>query len=304
MKFGIWHDFRNPQRWHRPYDVLYRENLEQIAWAEQLGFESVWLSEHHVTDEGYLPSVFAMMAAIAQRTERMRIGSAIVLGPFQHPIRFAEDVAVVDQLSGGRVEVGLGLGYRQLEFDLLGVPIEERARRTEELIEVARRVWADGTVTPPPFQQPEPPFWIGGHTPAAARRAARLRAHFMPDAYTAPEVLELYRSLHDGRVAINPTIYVGAWEDVAEHLLYQANRYREWAGAEPLASADELPRERYLIGSADEVAAKLATLVERTACDRVYFWARLPGLPIELANASLERFAKEVMPRVEVAARA
>ena len=147
MKFGIWHDFRNPPRWHRPYEVLYRENLAQISWAEELGYESVWVSEHHVTDDGYLPSVFPMLAAIAQRTTTMRIGSAILLGPFQHPIRFAEDVAVLDQLSSGRVEIGFGLGYREREFELLDVPISERARRTEQLVEVARRVWADGTVT-------------------------------------------------------------------------------------------------------------------------------------------------------------
>src|SRR4051812_22043076 len=141
VQFGIWHDFRNPPQWHVPYARLYAENLEQIAWAETLGYESVWVSEHHVTDDGYLPSVFPMLAAIAQRTTTMRLGSSILLGPFQHPIRFDEDVAVLDQLSGGRLEVGLGLGYRAREFELLGVPIAERARRTEELIEVARRVW-------------------------------------------------------------------------------------------------------------------------------------------------------------------
>jgi alkanesulfonate monooxygenase SsuD/methylene tetrahydromethanopterin reductase-like flavin-dependent oxidoreductase (luciferase family) len=303
VNYGIWHDFRNPPQWHVPYDRLYRENLEQITWAEQLGYESVWVSEHHVTDEGYLPSVFPMLAAIAERTTTMRLGSAILLGPFQHPIRFAEDVAVLDQLSGGRLEIGLGLGYRQREFDDLGVPIEERARRTEQLIEVARRVWADGSVTPPPFQQPEPPFWIGGATPAAARRAARLRAHFMPDAFAPADVLALYREHHDGSVAVNPTIYVGDWDDVAEHFLYQYNRYREWAGGQTLASADELPRDRYLIGSPDEVAAGVSAIVERTGCDRLYFWARPPGLAIELANRSLERFAKEVIPRVEAAPR-
>jgi alkanesulfonate monooxygenase SsuD/methylene tetrahydromethanopterin reductase-like flavin-dependent oxidoreductase (luciferase family) len=303
MKFGIWHDFRNPPRWHRPYDVLYRENLEQIAWAEELGYESVWLSEHHVTDEGYLPSVFAMLAAVAERTTKMRIGSAVLLGPFQHPIRFAEDVGVLDQLSGGRLEVGLGLGYRVAEFEALGVPIEERARRTEELIEVARRVWADGTVTPPPFQQPEPPFWIGGATPAAARRAARLRCHFMPDAYAATEVLELYRERANDQVAINPTIYVGEWHDVAEHLLYQYNRYREWGGGKPLASADDLPRDRYIVGPPEEVAAGVRAVIERTRCDRLFFWARPPGLDIERSNRSLELFAKEVIPRVEAAAR-
>ena len=303
MKYGIWHDFRNPPRWHRPYDVLYRENLDQIAWAEELGYESVWLSEHHVTDEGYLPSVFPMLAAITQRTTTMRIGTAILLGPFQHPIRFAEDVAVLDQLSGGRLEVGLGLGYREAEFEALGVPIAERARRTEELIEVARRVWADGSVTPPPFQQPEPPFWIGGATAAAARRAARLGAHFMPDAYAPADVLELYRARYDGQVAVNPSVYVGDWDEVAEHFLYQYNRYREWGGGQTLASADELPRDRYLVGPPDEVAAGIRALIERTRCDRLYFWARPPGLAIELANRSLELFAKDVIPRVEAAAR-
>jgi alkanesulfonate monooxygenase SsuD/methylene tetrahydromethanopterin reductase-like flavin-dependent oxidoreductase (luciferase family) len=304
MKFGIWHDFRNPARWHRPYDTLYRENLEQISWAEELGFESVWLSEHHVTDEGYLPSVFPMLVAIAERTTAMRIGSAILLGPFQHPLRFAEDVSVVDQLSGGRLEVGLGLGYRRAEFEALGVPIEERARRTEELVEVARRVWADGSVTPPPLQQPEPPLWIGGSTPAAARRAARLRCNFMPDTYAKDEVLDLYRELADGEVAVNPTIYVGDWDDVAEHFLYQHNRYREWAGGRTLGSVDDLHRHRYLVGPPDEVAAGVRGIVERTRCDRLYFWARPPGLPIEVSNRSLELFAKEVIPRVEAPARA
>jgi alkanesulfonate monooxygenase SsuD/methylene tetrahydromethanopterin reductase-like flavin-dependent oxidoreductase (luciferase family) len=297
VKFGIWHDFRNPPRWHVPYDRLYGENLEQIAWAETLGYESVWVSEHHVTDDGYLPSVFPMLAAIAGRTTTMRLGSAIVLGPFQHPIRFAEDVAVLDQLSGGRLEVGLGLGYREREFELLGVPISERARRTEQLIEVARRLWADGTVTPPPFQQPEPTFWIGGSVDAAARRAARLGAHFMPDAFVDTGVLELFRSLAPGkRVSINPSIYVGDWDDVAEHFLYQYNRYREWGGGQTIESADQLPRDRYLVGEPAEVAAGVRALIERTGCDRMFFWARPPGLAIDLANRSLERFAYEVMP--------
>lgn len=304
MKFGIWHDFRNPPPWHRPYARLYAENLEQIAWAEQLGFESVWLSEHHVTDEGYLPSVFPMLAAVAARTERMRLGTAILLGPFQHPVRFAEDVAVVDQLSGGRLEIGLGLGYREREFELLDVPLAERGRRTEQLVEVSRRVWGDGTVTPPPLQQPEPPFWIGGSTAAAARRAARLGCHFMPDAYVETGVLDLYRSLAGGAVAINPSVYVGDWDDIGEHFLYQYNRYREWGGGTPLESPDELPRDRYVVGSADEVAAGIRAILERTRCDRLFFWARPPGLSIELANASLERFAKEVIPLVEAAARA
>ena len=256
------------------------------------------MSEHHVTDDGYIPSVFPLLAAIAQRTRAMRLGSAILLGPFQHPIRFAEDAAFVDQLSGGRLEVGLGLGYRAREFELLDVPIAERARRTEALVETARRVWADGTVTPPPHQQPEPPFWIGGSSAAAARRAVRLRCAFMPDAFVATEVVELYRSLGGARVSINPSVYVGDWDDVAPHFLYQYNLYREWGGGQQLASADELPRERYLIGSPEVVAEGVLALLARTGAERLFFWARPPGLPLELANRSLECFAKEVIPRV------
>jgi len=304
MKFGIWHDFRNPPQWRVPYDRLYRENLEQIEWAEELGYESVWVSEHHVTEDGYLPSVFPALAAIAMRTRTIRLGSAILLGPFQHPIRFAEDVAFVDQLSGGRLEIGLAVGYREREFELLGVPLAERAKRTEALVETARRMWADGTVTPPPHQQPEPPFWMGGSGPAAARRAARLGCSFMPDAFAPTEVVELYRSLGGTRVSINPSVYVGDWDDIAPHFLYQYNRYREWGGGQKLASADELPRERYLIGEPEVVADGVQALVERTGAERLYFWARPPGLPIELANRSLERFAKEVVPLVEAAARA
>ena len=303
MRFGIWHDFRNPSQWAIPYDRLYRQNLEQIVWAEQLGYESVWVSEHHVTDDGYLPSVFPLLAAIAARTERIRIGSAVLLGPFQHPIRFAEDVAFVDQLSGGRLEIGIGLGYREREFELLGVPRGERAVRTEGLVLGARRAWSDGTVTPTPFQQPEPPLWIGGSSPAAARRAARLGCAFMPDAFVETEVVDLYRALGGKRVSVNPSIYVGPWEEAAPHFLYQYNRYREWGGGETLERADDLPRDRYLIGSPEEVAAGVTALVDRTGAETVFFWARPPGLAIELADRSLERFAKEVIPLVEAAAR-
>jgi alkanesulfonate monooxygenase SsuD/methylene tetrahydromethanopterin reductase-like flavin-dependent oxidoreductase (luciferase family) len=325
VKFGIWHDFRNPARWRRPYAQLYAENLEQIAWAEAVGFESVWLSEHHVTDEGYLPSMFPMLAAIATRTRTMRLGTAVLLGPFQHPIRFAEDAAVVDQLSGGRLELGVGLGYRETEFEALGILRAERASRTEELVQVARLAWTgapfrhqghhwrfeDAVVTPPPFQRPSPPVWIGGSTPAAARRAARLGCHFFPDAYAPVRVIEIYRQALEAegldpacfRVATNPSIYVSedpnrGWDEVKDHFLYQYNRYSEWAGGASLATAGELPRDRYIVGTPDQVAGAVRTIADRTGCDRLIFWARPPGLSIERSNASLELFVQQVMPRV------
>lgn len=334
MKFGVWYDLRNPPRWQQPYAQLYAETLQQIVWAESAGFESVQVSEHHVTDEGYLPSVFPLLAAIAARTSTIRLGSAVLLAPLHHPIRFAEDAAFVDQLSGGRLELGLGLGYRRDEFRALGVPRRERGTRTEELIEIARQAWTgepfthhgthfhfeDVVVTPPPFQQGGPPLWLGGATAKAAERAGRLGCHFMPDAYMPVEHYAVYRDAlaaadHDPadfQVAINPTIYVTedpelGWDEVKDHLLYQYNRYREWfaaGGDEPAATAsspDELPRDRYLIGTPEQVIAGIEALRERRPFDRLFFWARPPGLGIEQSTRSLELFAERVLPHFRTA---
>ena len=111
-----------------PWPQLYRETLDQACYAEELGFDSIWLSEHHFSEEGYLPSLTAMLGALAQRTSRVRLGTAVLLAPLHHPLRLAEDLAVVDQLSGGRLDVGLAPGYKPDEF---ADPrrAQERARR-------------------------------------------------------------------------------------------------------------------------------------------------------------------------------
>ncbi len=199
-RLGVWYDFRNPARWRQPWPAFYRETLDQIAAAEDLGFDSVWLSEHHFTDEGYLPSMPAVLGALAERTSRVRLGTAVLLAPLHHPLRLAEDLAVVDQLSGGRLDVGIAPGYRPKEFTVMGVPKRERGGRTDETIELLRLAWTgepfsysgrhfeftDVVVTPPPAQQPGPPIWIGGSSIAAARRAGRYGLAFMPDSGAGP----------------------------------------------------------------------------------------------------------------------
>ena len=140
-RLGVWYDFRNPARWRRPWPELYRETLDQAAHAEQLGFSSIWLSEHHFSEEGYLPSLAAMLGALAMRTSSARLGTAVLLAPLHHPLRLAEDLAVVDQLSGGRLDVGLAPGYKPDEFAVLGVPKGERGARTDETIEILQLAW-------------------------------------------------------------------------------------------------------------------------------------------------------------------
>jgi alkanesulfonate monooxygenase SsuD/methylene tetrahydromethanopterin reductase-like flavin-dependent oxidoreductase (luciferase family) len=124
LRFGLWYDFRNPGRWHQPADRLYREILDQIAWGEHHGFDDLWLSEHHFIDDGYLPSILPTAAAIAARTSWIRIASGVLLMPFHNPIRLAEDIATVDVFSGGRFELGVGIGSSRKSSKVSASPPE------------------------------------------------------------------------------------------------------------------------------------------------------------------------------------
>src|SRR3954447_12944960 len=121
MKVGIYLDLRNPPQWRRGWQELYAQKLDRVVEAERLGLESVWLSEHHLFADGYLPQPLVFAAALAARTRRLRIGTAVLLAPLRTAIDVAEQAAVVDQLSGGRLELGLGAGYRVPEFAAYGV---------------------------------------------------------------------------------------------------------------------------------------------------------------------------------------
>src|SRR5712692_3144451 len=165
---------------------LYREALELAEEAERLGFDSVWTSEHHFADDAYTPSLLPLPAAIAARTRSILIGTGLLLAPLYPPLRLAEDAAVVDLLSQGRLVLGLGLGWLDWEFDALGVPLGERARLTEEAIRICRQGWGEGLVEgpgvavhPKPARPGGPPIWLGGHVEPAVRRAARLADGWM-----------------------------------------------------------------------------------------------------------------------------
>ena len=187
LRFGLWYDFRNPPQWRQSPDRLYREILDQIVWGENNGFDDVCLSEHHFIEDGYLPSLLPAAAAIAARTRRIRIASGVLLMPFHNPVRLAEDIAVVDVISGGRLEVGVGAGYKLEEFERFGIPFDERGPRTNQALGVVRRLLDGETVTlknayfdlnevkitPAPIQRPHPPIWLGGRGASSARPSRR-----------------------------------------------------------------------------------------------------------------------------------
>ena len=334
MKFDIWYDFRNPPRWRRDPQALYREIIDQIAWADGLGFSSAWLSEHHFTDEGYLPAMMPMLAAMAMRTRNMRLGTAVLLAPLHHPLCLAEEAAVVDILSDGRLDLGLAPGYRVREFETLGVAKSERGRRTDETIELLIRAWTTEEVTysgeyfsfegvpvqPHPVQDPHPPIWIGGSTPAAARRAARFGCDFMPDSGAAADVYRIFAEesraagREPGEIATNMVVYVcedpeRGWNEVKEHYLYVHQTYQRWfaeAGdvaqlADPIGDADLLSRDTHLVGTPEMVIEAIERRRRTHPFERLIFWARPPGLPIELSSASLELFASRVIPHFDAA---
>ena len=111
LTFGYLYDFRNPAPWRRPWAGLYAAILDFAAYTETLGFHGAWVPEHHAADDGYMPSPLVALAAIAARTKRMKLGSGIALAPLYHPVRFAEECAVLDHLSGGRLEMAVAIGY-------------------------------------------------------------------------------------------------------------------------------------------------------------------------------------------------
>jgi len=330
--FGLWYDFRQ----NLPlvdYARFYAECLEEIEEGERLGFTGVWLSEHHFVDDGYLPSPLVVAAAIAARTSTMTIGTNVLLLPMHHPLRVAEDAAVVDLLSGGRFVLGVGQGYVQHEFEALGFNRKNRPSLFEEGIGIIRHALTEGrtgyegkrwSLPDLPFE-PRPngllPIYIGAFADPAIDRAARLADGFL--ASTGGGALgETYRKVRDaldrhGRADKGfPYVASGVafvHEDagrargiLAPAIAYQRTRYAEWGTdrekprPDPIEPED-LPWERYLVGTPDEVADGLIDLYREAPYDHFCFWGRLPGVTHEEALANARLFAERVAPKVREA---
>jgi alkanesulfonate monooxygenase SsuD/methylene tetrahydromethanopterin reductase-like flavin-dependent oxidoreductase (luciferase family) len=194
LRIGVVYDFRNPPGSEIDTPRLYAEILEQVVWLDGLGLDLVWFTEHHFVEDGYLPSWTPVAGAMAARTRRVRFSSDICLLPFNHPLRLAEDLAVLDNLSGGRVELGVGMGYAPHEFRGFGQPLPQRVSRTEEGLEVLRRCFTgerfsfhgtryhfDDVIVRPRYLQPGgPPLWLAAMSAGGARRAAKFDCHLLP----------------------------------------------------------------------------------------------------------------------------
>jgi alkanesulfonate monooxygenase SsuD/methylene tetrahydromethanopterin reductase-like flavin-dependent oxidoreductase (luciferase family) len=316
---------------------LYAEALALAEEAERLGFDSVWSSEHHFVDDGYAPSLLPLSAAIAARTRRALIGTALLLAPLHEPVRVAEDAAVVDLLSGGRFVLGVGMGWREEEFEGFGIPARDRVPRLEDSIAVYRQAWAGDLVTggrhrrypnvpvrPLPARPGGPPIWVGGSAEAAVRRAGRLGDGFMASGGTPASFAKkvaLAREAHAqaGRpdpfaLAVHLPTFAwhgdDAWERVRDHYRYAVWKYDDMEAARsrtggppappPLSPGEEAAlKEGILLGPPDEVASGIAAMRE-AAGGELHFTARLywPGMDPGVQREAMAVFAHEVIPKL------
>lgn len=333
--FGMVSAQRPPESAASDADV-YADLLELAVSADTLGFDSFWLSEHHFVDDGYMPSLLPVAAAVAARTRSVKIGTGVILAPFHDPIRLAEDAATVDLISRGRLVLGIGAGWRAAEFSGFGVPSTGLGTVIDETVEILRAAWGDGTVpaqpprtpvsvTPKPHRSPGPPIWIGARSRAGIRRAARIADGFLaarvsPD-QLATQVAELHAGLDaTGRsrdavdVAVHVPVFVTAdraWETVASYVHYLEWKYAEMASSDsdgrppaavpPLdAGRAEVLRQTGLFGTPDEVVAAIKEYA-RAVPAPLHFIARLywPGLERQAQLAAMRLFASDVLPALQ-----
>jgi alkanesulfonate monooxygenase SsuD/methylene tetrahydromethanopterin reductase-like flavin-dependent oxidoreductase (luciferase family) len=214
MKFGVLLFFSWPER-RTSLATVYARALARIEIMDRAGYDAVWLAEHHFSSFSVCPSVHMVGTLAAARTRRLRIGTAVSLAPLYHPLRLAEEVALLDQLSGGRVNWGAGRGFARVEFEAFGVPPEESTSRFRETVEIVLRAWTEERlnfagrhfrfdeveVLPKPMQSPHPPVWLAASSEAAIEWAAARGFSILMDPHSTPAELGRKRRLYAERLA-------------------------------------------------------------------------------------------------------
>jgi len=318
MKVGLYFDLRNPHAWRQDPARLHSFTLEAIEEAEHLGADSIWLSEHHLFADDYVAAPLTFLAAAAARTSRVRLGTAVVLAPLHHAVEIAEQAAMVDLISGGRLELGLGTGYRVSEYELYGADLRRRYAQTDAKAAEIRRLLSPGGVLPQPVQTPLP-IWMGYQGPKGARRAGLLGAGLLSaDARNWPSYRDGLQagghSLDRARMAgwINTWVTddPGAdWPTVSVHMSHQFNTYAshgvEGTGnpAPPPVDPEQIRRGSpdSLLGyfwceRPDTVAQKITAYTQGAPVETVLIFASLAGMPEPMVMRHIRTICTELAP--------
>jgi alkanesulfonate monooxygenase SsuD/methylene tetrahydromethanopterin reductase-like flavin-dependent oxidoreductase (luciferase family) len=306
----------------------FRDYLDYAVEAEALGYVSSFLVEHHFTGWNQVSATLMLQTALAMRTATLRLGTAVIVLPWHNPVLLAEQAATLDLISGGRLDFGIGKGYRHSEFKGFRIPPEEAEPRFEESVEVIAKSWLSRTrfshrgrfwqfddivVEPPPAQQPHPPFWVAAGSEASIRRAARRGFNLILDQYASPEVLgqriAVYRAeraangmgFHPMQVAVARQLYVAKDKAEAEAARKRAAQHTQRTvevarapdgkgGSHVLSYADQAgaTEAHALFGTPREICERLEALC---AAGVEYILLTILG-----GQEQLRRFAREVMP--------
>ncbi len=310
----------------------YAQSLEEVVKAEDLGFDSVWMEEHHSVTDHYWPSPLTVLAGYATRTTRLLLGTDIIVAPFHHPVRLAEDAAMVDVMSNGRLILGVAIGYKPDEFALYGAELEKRGARFEEQLGILKALWSgqrvthkgpfytvEGRLEPPPVSRPHPRLWIGGWGDLTLKRAATLADNWIPGPTAdLARLLKGKRAFLDNRAAAGRTESIAEWpltrdviiadtdakaRELAERHIMISYR-REYAGGwrHPFIDAsiatdlDKLMADRFIIGGPDQCVAQVRRFVEDYGMTHLICRTFFPGMPHEHILRELDLIARHVMP--------
>ncbi|MFI1659573.1 LLM class flavin-dependent oxidoreductase [Streptomyces sp. NPDC020472] len=298
----------------------YRAALAMAAYADEHGVDTVQTEEHHGVENNWLPSPFVFAGAVFGATRRIAVTVSAIIGPLHDPLRLAEDIAVLDLLSGGRLVTVAGIGYRPEEYEERGVDWGRRGKLQDLLLETLLTAWTGEPftyrgrtvrVTPRPFTRPHPMLLVGGSSRAAARRAARLGLPFFPSAHL-PELEEYYRERcaeygTEGWTMMpaerTPLLHLSedpdrTWAEHGGHFLHEARTYASWQSKDirsavrsTATTVAELRAEGvYRVVTPEEcLALGLESPVLHPLCG---------GMPVEEGWRSLRLFCEEVLPRL------
>jgi len=302
VRFGLGQFTLQIPPWdNRTHADLYADTLELAALAEEVGFDSFWLAEHHAANDGYIPATLPFLAAVAARTRRIEVGTAVLLAPFHEPLRIAEDAAVVDNISDGRLNLGLGLGWAPEEYRMFRAEHKGRGKRLGEFAQVLKAAWTqdrftfegehlqyeDISITPKPARAGGPPIWLGGNAEAALRRSARFGdGYFPPSSATFDTLPDLAANLLAMRKELNPeqpyrfgsfqNVGLGddeddAWRSIRDGVMHVRGSYMAWgqsardvSGArEAVEPFEEQIRATCIVGTPEQVVAKMRPSLEK-----------------------------------------
>jgi len=321
MKVGLFINTQFPEGTSVPERIP--EMVQQVKAARDAGFSSLWFPHHWLTYPMQMLQITPMMAYIAAHAQGMTIGPNILILPPQNPVHVAEESATLDVLTGGNYILGLGLGYRQPEFDAFGIPLSERAPRFNEAISLMKRLWTEDKVTHQgrfytvndagigvkPVRAGGPPLYIAGQADVAVRRAARIGDAWLivnsGGLSTITPLMKTYRAAlaEYGRTPtefpITVECYIGdnnatAHEECRGPLQYKYNAYASWGlqRQRPDSSFEEFAQDRFIIGDKVKVKEEIARYNELLGVDHFIMRCQWPGLPVERTLASIRRLGE------------